>query len=102
MWNLWGYIDARDGAQAVRLALAASRPGLDVFVIAAADTVMSRSSTELAASVFPSVPVTRVLGEHETMLGIDKARRVLGFEPAHSWREHSRASGTMQGLHPPD
>ena len=27
VWNLWGYIDARDGAQAVRLALVASRPG---------------------------------------------------------------------------
>ena len=27
MWNLWGYIDARDGAQAVRLALEAAPPG---------------------------------------------------------------------------
>ena len=53
VWNLWGYIDARDGAQAVRLALAASRPGMDVFVIAAADTVMSRSSADLAAGTFP-------------------------------------------------
>jgi nucleoside-diphosphate-sugar epimerase len=26
------------------------------------------------------------VGEHETMLSIDKARRVLGFEPQHSWR----------------
>jgi hypothetical protein len=26
------------------------------------------------------------LGEHETLLGIDKARRELGFEPAFSWR----------------
>jgi nucleoside-diphosphate-sugar epimerase len=86
-WNLWGYIDARDGAQAVRLALAASRPGLDVFVIAAADTVMSRSSAELAAEVFPDVRVTRELGTHETMLGIDKARHVLGFEPKFSWRD---------------
>lgn len=86
-WNLWGYIDARDGAQAVRLALAAARPGKDVFIVANADTVMSRSSAELAAQVFPGVPVTRELGEHETMLSIDKARRVLGFEPQHSWRQ---------------
>jgi nucleoside-diphosphate-sugar epimerase len=85
-WNLWGYIDARDGAQAVRLALQASRPGMDVFVIAAADTVMSRSSAELAAEVFPDVRVTRELGTHETLLGIDKARRVLGFHPNFSWR----------------
>jgi len=88
-WNLWGYIDARDGAQAVRKALAYDTPGLDVFVIANADTVMSRSSASLAAEVFPGVPVTRELGEHETLLSIDKARRVLGYEPAHSWRKTS-------------
>jgi len=87
-WNLWGYIDARDGAQAVRLALAASRPGRDVFIIAAADTVMSRSSTALAAQVFPDVEVRKSLGERETMLSIDKARRVLGYQPQHSWRDH--------------
>ncbi len=86
-WNLWGYIDARDGAQAVRLALQAARPGKDVFVIAAADTVMSRSSAELAAEVFPDVRVTRELGTHETLLGIDKARAVLGFDPKFSWRD---------------
>jgi UDP-glucose 4-epimerase len=88
-WNLWGYIDARDGAQAVRKALAYETPGAEVFVIANADTVMSRSSASLAAEVFPGVPVTRELGEHETLLSIDKARRVLGYEPEHSWRETS-------------
>jgi nucleoside-diphosphate-sugar epimerase len=85
-WNLWGYIDARDGAQAVRRALAYETPGVEVFVIANADTVMSRSSASLAAEVFPGVPVTKELGEHETLLSIDKARRVLGYEPEHSWR----------------
>jgi hypothetical protein len=60
---------------------------MDVFVIAAADTVMSRSSAELAAEVFPDVRVTRELGQHETMLGIDKARNVLGFDPKFSWRD---------------
>ena len=87
-WNLWGYIDARDGAQAVRRALEAEGSGTEVFVIADADTVMSRSSAELAAEHFPGVPVTKELGEHETLLGIDKARRLLGYEPRHSWRDH--------------
>jgi nucleoside-diphosphate-sugar epimerase len=85
-WNLWGYIDARDGAQAVRKALEFDGTGVDVFVIANADTVMSRSSASLAAEVYPGVEVRKELGEHETMLGIDKARRVLGYEPQHSWR----------------
>jgi UDP-glucose 4-epimerase len=86
IWNLWSYIDARDGAQAVRRALEFDGTGTEVFVIANADTVMSRSSASLAAECFPDVPVTRELGEHETMLSIDKARRVLGYEPEHSWR----------------
>ncbi|KUL23168.1 NAD-dependent epimerase/dehydratase family protein [Actinoplanes awajinensis] len=87
IWNLWGYIDARDGAQAVRLALGYDRPGSEIFVIANADTVMNRSSAELAAEFFPDVPVTRELSGHETLLSIDKARRLLGFEPWHSWRD---------------
>lgn len=85
-WNLWSYIDARDGAQAVRRGLEHRATGMDVFVIANADTVMSRSSAELAAEVYPGVEIRKELGEHETMLSIDKARRVLGYEPEHSWR----------------
>jgi len=85
-WNLWSYIDARDGAQAVRLALAHERPGFDVFIVANADTVMSRPNAELLTEVFPDVPHRRAFGPHDTLLSIDKARRVLGFEPRHSWR----------------
>jgi nucleoside-diphosphate-sugar epimerase len=84
-WNLWGYIDARDGAQAVRRALAHRGTGMEVFIVANADTVMSRPTAELAAEVFPGVPVRRELGTHETLLSIDKARRVLGYEPEHGW-----------------
>jgi nucleoside-diphosphate-sugar epimerase len=85
-WNLWSYIDARDGAQAVRRALHHDAPGADVFIIANADTVMARPSVDLLAVEFPDVPITRPLGEHETLLSIDKARRKLGYEPEHSWR----------------
>jgi nucleoside-diphosphate-sugar epimerase len=86
-WNLWGYIDARDGAQAVRRALDHDVAGADVFIVANADTVMSRPNDELLDAVFPGVPRARQLGPHETLLSIDKARRVLGYEPRHSWRD---------------
>jgi UDP-glucose 4-epimerase len=86
-WNLWGYVDARDGAQAVSLALAKAWPGFDRFIIAAADTVMSRPNAELVAEVFPDVPVHGDLGVNATLLSIEKARRVLGYEPRHSWRD---------------
>ena len=86
-WNVWGYIDARDGAQAVRLALEVELTGREIFIVANADTVMSRSSASLAAEVFPDLEVRKELGEHETLLSIDKARRMLGFDPQFSWRD---------------
>jgi len=88
-WNLWGYIDGRDGAQAVSRALENAKPGFETFIIAAADTVMSRSSAQLAAEVFPGVGVVKEVGERETLLSIDKARRMLGYAPEHSWRDHA-------------
>jgi nucleoside-diphosphate-sugar epimerase len=85
-WNLWSYIDARDAALAVRRSLEAPLTGADVFIIASPDTVMSRPVTELAAEVFPGVPFRREVGPHETLLSIEKARRVLGYDPQHTWR----------------
>jgi nucleoside-diphosphate-sugar epimerase len=90
-WNLWGYIDQRDVALSCRLALEADAgtvQGNPAFIIAAADTVMNRPSAELLAEVFPGVRLTRDVGEFGTLLAIDRAREVLGFEPAHSWRNH--------------
>ncbi len=86
-WNLWGYIDARDGAQAVRKALEFESRGCDVFIIANADTVMSRPNAELVAEVFPGVEFRGTAGPNDTLLSIEKARRVLGYEPQHGWRE---------------
>ncbi|PTL71440.1 UDP-glucose 4-epimerase [Rathayibacter caricis DSM 15933] len=89
-WNLWGYIDGRDGAQAVEKALAHDATGFDRFIIAAADTVMSRPNDELIAEVFPGVEVRGEVGANETLLSIDHAREVLGYAPEHSWRDSQR------------
>jgi nucleoside-diphosphate-sugar epimerase len=85
-WNLWGYVDVRDVALSCRLALEAD-VGAEHFVIAAADTVMNRPSHELMAEVYPSVPYRKSDGEFDTLLSIDKARKLLGYEPQHSWRD---------------
>jgi nucleoside-diphosphate-sugar epimerase len=75
-WNLWGYVDARDVAQSCRLALEGDIKGAEVFIIAAADTVMNRPNRELLAEVFPDVPLRGEIGEFETLLSIKKAQRV--------------------------
>jgi nucleoside-diphosphate-sugar epimerase len=87
-WNLWGYIDERDVAHSCELSLTAEVTGAVPLIIAAADTVMTTPSADLLAAEFPDVPVRREVTGHETLLAIDEARRVIGFEPRHSWRDH--------------
>jgi nucleoside-diphosphate-sugar epimerase len=86
-WNLWGYVDESHAAQAVRRALTVEVSGADAFIIAAADTVMRRPSRDLMGEVFPGVAVADSVSGHATLLAIDKARRMLGYEPTFSWRE---------------
>lgn len=87
-WNLWGYVDVRDVAQAFRRGLEAATTGSQNVIIAAADTIMQVPSAELMAAVFPDVPLTRELRGNETLLAIDAARELLGYAPEHSWRDH--------------
>jgi nucleoside-diphosphate-sugar epimerase len=86
-WNLWGYVDESHVAEAVRRALDADLAGADNFIVAAADTVMKRPSRELMAEVFPDVPLAEGVEGTDTLLSIEKARRVLGYDPGFSWRE---------------
>jgi nucleoside-diphosphate-sugar epimerase len=93
-WNLWGYVDARDVAAAVRGALEADTTGAEVCIVAAADTVMTRDSADLMAEVFPDVPLRREVRGRETLLAIDHARDVIGYRPAHAWQDELAAAGT--------
>jgi nucleoside-diphosphate-sugar epimerase len=87
-WNLWGYIDARDGAQAVRRGIEAEFTGFEPFIIANADTVMGRSNASLMAEVFPNVPHKHPLSQNGTLLSIEKAKRMLDYNPQFSWRQY--------------
>lgn len=92
-WNLWAYIDARDGAQAVRRSIQADFTGFEAFIIANADSVMTRSNMSLLAEVFPSVPTKGNLTTNGTLLSIEKAKRMLGYSPQYSWRNELAAKG---------
>ena len=65
--------------------------GAEIAIVAAADTVMTRPSADLMAEVFPDVPMRRAVDGRETLLPIDHARELLGYEPAHRWEDHVRA-----------
>ncbi|WP_308467036.1 NAD-dependent epimerase/dehydratase family protein [Rathayibacter soli] len=84
---LHSYVDVRDGAAAVALALAHAVPGFEVYDIAAPDSGNTIPTAELARRNFPGVPIVKQLGEFETLMSIDKAARRLGFRPQHLWRD---------------
>lgn len=88
---LFSYVDARDGADAVALALEHAEPGFEVFDVAAPDTGSAVPTAELCALHFPGVPVRPGLGEFETLVSVDKARDRLGFVARHRWREEYAA-----------
>jgi nucleoside-diphosphate-sugar epimerase len=91
-WNLWAYIDARDAAQAIRLALEAKIKGAEVFGIANADSVMSRANNALLDEVYPKAKRKRAVTDNESLISIEKAQRVLGYAPQYAWRKQVKAA----------
>ena len=97
-WNLWGYVDARDVAQAARLSLTADVSGAEPFIVAASDTCMTRNSLDLMAEVYPDVPIRESVEGRQTLLSIDKARDILGYEPEHQWRDYVEEPTSSSGV----
>ncbi len=86
-WNLFGYVDVRDCALACRLALESDVQGADTMIIAAADTIIDRPSRELAEEIFPGLEFRSEVEGTNTLLSIEKARRVLNYQPQHIWKD---------------
>jgi nucleoside-diphosphate-sugar epimerase len=85
-FNLWGYVDARDVADACALALDASVTGAEAMTIAAPDTIMRQDNATLVAAAFPGAILRTGTGPHDTLISIDKARRLIGYDPQWTWR----------------
>jgi nucleoside-diphosphate-sugar epimerase len=86
--NAWSYIDARDLAQIVHLAIGKDGLGYQVFN-AVNDTITADQPTEAFLKRWcPATPITRPLGEREAPLSNRKAREVLGFKEEHDWRKY--------------
>lgn len=85
---LWSYIDTRDAAEACRLAVEAEGLGSVALNLAADESSMDIPSRELMSARYPEVSDFRApLGEFETLLSNEKAKRLLGWKPKYKWRE---------------
>lgn len=85
--RLWGYTDARDTAQAIRLAVEDAAIGHDVFLTSADDTCARMESAAIAERYYPSVPIRAPLEGHSSLFSHAKATQLLGYRPRHTWRE---------------
>jgi nucleoside-diphosphate-sugar epimerase len=86
-FNLWSYIDSRDGAQAVRLAVESDLTGFEAFIIASPDTVMETPTLELVERFVPDIERRSDIDGVSSLLSSEKARELLGYAPKYSWRD---------------
>lgn len=103
--GLWTYLDVRDAARAMRLALETPEQllaeamggdrlgraggGQVALNVVAATSTSPRPTTELLAEFFPDVPVqsARLPGQAPAVTG-DRAAKALGFTPRYGWIGH--------------
>lgn len=91
-FNAFVYADVRDVAEACRLGIESPFEGAHVLNICAPDTCIDRPSAELADEAFPSATRSRPLEGYESLVSIDRARELIGYNPQHSWRTEQARS----------
>jgi len=84
---LWAVTDARDAAQAFRLAAETETVRHGVFQINADDTCSLEETPVLIARHFPNVPLKVPLQGYTSLVSHDKATRLLGYRPQYTWRK---------------
>ena len=84
-FTLWPYVALEDAATACRLALETETKGHEAFFIAAPDNRFDSPTRDLLSEFAPQVENREELPGTSSVLSIEKARRILGYEPQHNW-----------------
>ncbi len=84
---LWGYVDLRDAARACRLALEAEPFGFAPCNIVAADTLHPLPTEEALRHYAPETELRTSLPGFASAFTTGEAKRLIGWEPQHSWRD---------------
>lgn len=97
--GFWAYIDVQDLADALLLAAASDLPGHEVFYIASPDVAATENLPELLArhGLTGKLQLRDLDRPDASSISIAKARRLLGFEPKRSWRDHLDEQGHKIG-----
>jgi UDP-glucose 4-epimerase len=96
--GIWSYIDVYDLADAMVLAAESDLPGHEVFYIASPDNVGGRPFEAAVHEHYGNqievrTPLPR---EDSSGISIEKARRMLGYDPKRSWRDYLDEDGRLK------
>jgi nucleoside-diphosphate-sugar epimerase len=85
--NIFAYIDARDLGHMVECCLKTDGLGYQVFNVSNDDMSVNLTTTQVIETYYKDIPETRPMGPNETFYSNAKAKRMVGFQPKHSWRD---------------
>jgi nucleoside-diphosphate-sugar epimerase len=85
--NIFSYIDARDLGQMVQKCLQTDGLGYQVFNVSNDDHSVGLTSEELIKTYYQRVPL-KTNDIPKSFYSNEKAKRLLGFKPEHSWRDY--------------
>jgi nucleoside-diphosphate-sugar epimerase len=95
MWGrfmLWSIVDVRDAAQAFSLALTAEYDGAHPLFISDDANSVGCDPLQLARLFYPGVEIVpEELQPGDSLISIERARRLLNYQPEHSARDALRA-----------
>ncbi|MGQ3328874.1 NAD-dependent epimerase/dehydratase family protein [Halorubrum sp. FL23] len=95
--NWWSYVDVRDLIAAVEAAIAPDAPkppveGHEAVLVTAAENFLGRDTAATIEAVHGDLPADCDIEGDEAAFDCSKAKRLLGWEPEHSWREAEDAA----------
>lgn len=82
--GFWTALDVRDRAQAIDKALSADFEGSHVLFINDSHNALGIESRKLAELFYPGAEIRGKLAGTDSLISIDQARKLIGFEPQYS------------------
>lgn len=96
--GLWSYIDVYDLADAIVLAAESDLPGHEVFYIASPDNVGGRDFARILREHYgDEIELREPLPRKDASgISIEKAKRLLGYDPKRSWSDYLDENGKLK------
>ena len=88
--NVFAYIDVRDLAQMVERCLSVDGLGYQIFNVSNDDHSVDVASAALIDTYYQGVPADGI-EPRKTFYSNEKAKKMLGFQPEHSWRMYLKS-----------